>query len=207
VTVSATPMFAMVLFLVNACVGADGETAEPADSPTAKAAAKPSAAVPAAPSGASLSHMGELSVATPAQLAKLTTVFGAEDLERPKGEKPAIDWKGMSKAQRKTYMKKVVTPAAQKLFAAFDAKKYKKVTCALCHGDVSNGKYKMPNAELPKLPTTSEGFTHLREKKPATMKFMAEKVNPEVVALLGLPKWTPQNADGFGCYDCHTEAP
>ncbi len=71
------------------------------------------------------------------------------------------------------------------------------------HGaGATDGTFKMPNAELPKLPKSPEGFKELAEKKPAMMKFMRETVKPTVAALLGLEQW-PQNQKGFGCTGCH----
>jgi mono/diheme cytochrome c family protein len=117
-----------------------------------------------------------------------------------------IDWKTMDKKHRKEYMKKTVTPEMKKIFLEADAKKYKKMNCVTCHGDgATKGDFKMPNPQLPKLPTTEAGFKVLSEKKPDVMKFMATRVKPNMAALLGLPEWTPQNQNGFGCYQCHTK--
>jgi hypothetical protein len=114
----------------------------------------------------------------------------------------------MSMAERKKYMKTTVLPAMQKVFADFDAKKYKKITCATCHGTkAAETKFKMPNPELPKLPqpTDRAGFMALQQKKPEMAKFMGTKVKPTMASLLNLPEWSPSNADGFGCYGCHTK--
>jgi hypothetical protein len=119
-------------------------------------------------------------------------------------EKAKIDWEAMKKEDRKMYMKTVVLPAAQKLFAAYDAKKYKRVTCVLCHGGGgADGTFKMPNPDLPKLPATREGFMELGAKKPEAMKFMGTQVKPTLAALLGKTEFTPQNKTGFGCGGCH----
>ena len=122
-----------------------------------------------------------------------------------KPEVAKIDWATMKKAERKQYMRKQVLPAAKKLFGAFDAKKYKNVTCQTCHGakGVESGSYKMPNPEIAKLPTTPDAFKELKAKKPEMVKFMAEEVKPHMAALLGIPEWTPQTPNGFGCYGCH----
>jgi hypothetical protein len=116
-----------------------------------------------------------------------------------------IDWKSMDKKARKDYMKKTVLPQMKTLFTAVDAKKYKKMNCVTCHGEGANKDFKMPNPELPKLPTNEAGFKALQEKKPEMMKFMGTKVKPQMAALLGMPEWTPQNQEGFGCYGCHTK--
>ena len=139
----------------------------------------------------------------------------AEDAAKPapaagpgsaaKPEMAKIDWAAMKKGERKQYMRKQVLPAAKKLFGAFDAKKYKNVTCQTCHGakGVDSGSYKMPNPEIAKLPTTPDAFKELKAKKPEMVKFMAEEVKPHMAALLGMPEWTPQTPNGYGCYGCH----
>jgi len=113
----------------------------------------------------------------------------------------------MSVADKKKYMKATVLPTMKKLFQDFDAKTYKKFTCATCHGDgATDGKFKMPNAKLPKLPAPGnrDAFMALQQKKPEAVKFMGTVVKPKVAELLGLPEWSPQNMKGFGCYQCHT---
>jgi mono/diheme cytochrome c family protein len=119
---------------------------------------------------------------------------------------PKIDWAHASVAEKKKYMKSTVLPEMKKAFQEYDAKTYKKFTCATCHGDgATDGKFKMPNAKLPKLPTAQEGFMALQKKKPDAVKFMGTVVKPKMAGLLGLPEWTPQKMDGFGCYQCHTK--
>jgi hypothetical protein len=120
-----------------------------------------------------------------------------------------VDWANMSFDQRKKLMKTSVLPQLKKAFQAFDSKKYEKFTCATCHGDgATDGKFKMPNAKLPKLPppTDRAAFAALQQKKPEVVKFMGTVVTPKVAQLLGLPEWSPQNPKGFGCYACHTSA-
>jgi hypothetical protein len=120
-----------------------------------------------------------------------------------------VDWANMSFDQRKKLMKSAVLPELKKAFQSFDAKKYQKFTCATCHGDgATDGKFKMPNAKLPKLPppTDRAAFAALQAKKPEAVKFMGSVVTPKIAGLLGLPEWSPQNRKGFGCYACHTGA-
>ena len=118
-----------------------------------------------------------------------------------------IDWEKMNESQRKKYMKATVLPEMKKLFVGFD-KKYKTMTCATCHGDkAAETKFKMPNAELPKLPapTDRQGFMALQQKKPEAAKFMGTQVKPAIAALLNVDEWSPTNPKGFGCYGCHTQ--
>jgi hypothetical protein len=117
-----------------------------------------------------------------------------------------IDWEKMNESQRKKYMKATVLPEMKKLFVGFD-KKYKSMTCMTCHGDKAvENKFKMPNAELPKLPapTDRQGFMGLQQKKPDAVKFMGTQVKPAMAALLNVDEWSPTNPKGFGCYGCHT---
>jgi hypothetical protein len=143
-----------------------------------------------------------------------STPAGAADAGAPAPAAPAaapaqkIDWEHMSVADKKKYMKTTVMPEMKKVFQAYDPKGFKKFNCTTCHGDGSvNGKFKMPNAKLPKLPqpTDKAGFMALQQKKPDAVKFMGTVVKPKVAELLGLPEWSPQAPTGFACYQCHTK--
>ncbi|HMF43697.1 MAG TPA: hypothetical protein VKQ32_23645 [Polyangia bacterium] len=119
-----------------------------------------------------------------------------------------IDWAKMDENAKKQYMKKTVLPTMKKLFVAFDKKRYANMGCPTCHGDkAAEKKFKMPNAELPKLPqpTDRAGFMAIQQKKPEAVKFMGTQVKPTMAALLGVPEWAPAKPDGFGCYQCHTK--
>lgn len=123
------------------------------------------------------------------------------------GAAKQVDWEHMTFDERKKLMKVAVLPKLKKAFRAYDARKYKAFNCATCHGDGANdGKFKMPNAKLPKLPSLmdSAGFVALQQKKPEAVKFMGKVVTPKIVELLELAEWSPQNPKGFGCYGCHT---
>jgi cytochrome c553 len=118
-----------------------------------------------------------------------------------------IEWDKMSVADKRKYMKATVLPTMKKLFVEVDAKRYKAMNCATCHGKKAEAvKFKMPSAELPKLPapTDQPGFMALQEKKPDVVKFMGTKVKPTMASLLGKEEWAPNKPDGFGCYACHT---
>jgi cytochrome c553 len=119
-----------------------------------------------------------------------------------------IDWEHMTFDQKKKYMKTKVLPEIKKAFQAYDAKAYARFNCATCHGDgVDDGKFKMPNPKLPKLPkpTAQSDFLELQKKKPEAIKFMGTVVKPKMAALLGMPEWSPAVKTGFGCYRCHTK--
>ena len=118
-----------------------------------------------------------------------------------------IDWQSMDKAQKKKYMKEKVLPEMKVAFMHFDEKRFAKVNCGTCHGEGAvKGTFKMPNPELPKLPSTPAGFKELFDKKPKISQFMANEVKPKMAALLGMQPMTPENPKGFGCTHCHEVA-
>jgi cytochrome c553 len=136
-----------------------------------------------------------------------------EAAAKPAEGKPAagaakkIDWEKMSFNDRRKYMKLTVLPQMKKLFVAFDAKRYAKMTCATCHSDKGPDlKFKMPSPSLPKLPAPGDraAFMAIQQKKPEAVKFMGTQVKPKMAELLGLPEWQMNNPTGFGCYQCHT---
>jgi hypothetical protein len=103
-------------------------------------------------------------------------------------------------------MKSAVMPKMGALFHDFDAKTFAEPKCGLCHGPgAKEGNFKMPNASLPKLPASPEGFKKLKEKKPEVFEFMAQKVEPQTAALLGEEPFDMKTQKGFGCFDCHTK--
>jgi hypothetical protein len=119
---------------------------------------------------------------------------------------PQVAWAAMTFEQRKAYMKTAVLPKMKGLFVAFDGTRYSNFSCTTCHGDgATNGKFKMPNPKLPKLPATPDGFKQLMADKPEIMEFMAKQVKPTMASLLGLPEFTPETHAGFGCMECHTK--
>ena len=144
-----------------------------------------------------------------------TSAAIAAEAEAPKAPSAAavaagkkIDWEKMDAAAKKKYMKTTVLPTMKKLFVAVDKKHYSNMSCETCHGKkAADNKFKMPNAELPKLPqpTDRAGFMALQQKKPEIVKFMGSEVKPTMAALLGKPEWQPNNPNGFGCYGCHTK--
>ena len=170
-----------------ACGG--GNTASPP--PAAPVASESAAATSAAPATSS---------AAPAASSAAPT---ADKVVGP----PDVKWADMDKKQRGKYMAMVVLPKMRDLFTEFDPKAFATVTCATCHGkDAKEREFKMPNPGLFVLPSAPAEFGKLMKDKPTWVKFMGEKVKPEMAKLLGKEPFDMKNPKPgtFGCADCHT---
>lgn len=120
----------------------------------------------------------------------------------------AIAFKDMNHEQRLAFMKQTVLPAMQATFQEFDSKKFAEFNCKTCHGaGVADGSFKMPNPALPVLPGSMDKFMAYAKdpKHEPWVKFMAEKVKPQMAKLLQKPEFDPATNKGeFGCNACHT---
>jgi len=121
-------------------------------------------------------------------------------------EEPAapLGWSEMSQDQKTEHMQTAVMPKMGEVFSAFDAERYAKITCVTCHGaGAKKGEFAMPSPDLPKLPPNGQ-FEELMESKADVMKFMIEKVGPEMAGTLpGVEPYNPETHEGLGCYNCH----
>jgi hypothetical protein len=110
---------------------------------------------------------------------------------------PETPWAEMDHAERQAYMASAVLPHMQASFAGFDAERFAEFECATCHvTGAARGDFTMPDPGLPNL-------AHFRrehmKKHPETVRFMWEKVEPEMHALLGGKAY----ARKFNCRACH----
>jgi len=151
----------------------------------------------------------EPTAATRSDMPAPALTGGAATTAAPVGAEPQtaeIAWKDMTAEQRKLYMKSVVLPRMKAEFSSFDEKAFGNMNCATCHGaGTKDGSFKMPNPQLPKLPSDEAGFKALMEKKPDVTKFMGSRVLPEMAHLVGEAPFDTQTKRGFGCFECHTQ--
>lgn len=119
------------------------------------------------------------------------------------GPLEAGQWETLDDPTRAEFMKQVVVPEMTALFQGFDAEEFSEFDCKTCHGSgVDTGDFHMPNAELPVL--TMEKIQNPDDDHKAITEFMAMQVKPTMARLLGIPEWSPETPDGFGCTGCHT---
>jgi cytochrome c553 len=117
----------------------------------------------------------------------------------------APGWATMSRAERMAYMEDAVLPEMQRMFRAFDARKFARLTCATCHG--ANGRavqYRMPNGLDPLTPSRIPA--RYASQRPMDV-FMVRSVLPRMAQLLGKPVAPPPALTGFGCLGCHGTRP
>ena len=116
-------------------------------------------------------------------------------------------WDTWSHERKLAYMKSTVLPAERAIFARFEPVRFAKMDCETCHGaSAREGRYTMPNPDLPKLVGGKGGFEELARVQPETLRFMQQVVVPETAKLLGLPPFDMEKHVGFSCYQCHVRA-
>jgi hypothetical protein len=129
---------------------------------------------------------------------------GAEAAPAEAAPASGTPWAEMNKEQRASFMMQVVQPKMKELFQGYDATHFAKFNCSTCHGEgAKNKSFAMPDAAIPKIPATMEGFEKLKAAKPEMVKFMMETVVPEMAKLVNEPIMDPATGKGFGCGECH----
>lgn len=176
--------------LVAAC-GGGGEATPPPAAP-APSATEMASAAPAPTESAAPAASAAPSASAPAA---------------PSGPPGPGDWEKWTHDQKLAYMKSAVLPKMKDLFATFNADHYANMNCKTCHGaGASDGSFKMPNPDLPKLPKTPAEFKALATgKKAKIFAFMKDQVEPTMAQLIGEQPFDPQTKSGFGCMNCHTQ--
>jgi len=118
---------------------------------------------------------------------------------------PAGAWATMSRAEKMGFMEDTVLPEMQRMFRAFDARKFARFTCATCHGANARAvNFRMPNGLDPLTPSRIPA--RYTSQRPMDV-FMTRRVLPRMAQLLGKPVYTPQTQAGFGCFGCHGMRP
>ncbi|GAB4195718.1 MAG: hypothetical protein OHK0013_02200 [Sandaracinaceae bacterium] len=118
---------------------------------------------------------------------------------------PPRPWHQMSHDEQVYWMVSNVLPIAAEDFRAYDAERYATVTCETCHGENPEAvHYELPIASLPRLPAPGSPQWQQMQQSSA-YAFMNDVVTPTMATLLGEERWSPQNTDGFGCFECHTQ--
>ena len=140
-----------------------------------------------------------------AQPAVAASAASAAPANPPHQPGPA-EWDRWTHEQKFEWMKAGVMPKMHELFAAFDPSKFGGANCKTCHrSGASAGTFTMPDAALPKLDPTPDGFTALAKSQPKMFEFMTGQVTSTMASLLGQPAYDMKTGTGFGCFDCHTK--
>lgn len=102
-------------------------------------------------------------------------------------------------------MTHTVLPRMTRLFQTYDPKRFARVTCETCHGPGAEaGGYRMPNANNRALyPTGHPKQVELVQQQPEILRFMFNRIVPEMQALLGAEPWDAATGTGFSCFACH----
>jgi hypothetical protein len=135
-------------------------------------------------------------------LTTLLLVVSCKAKEATVPEGASKTWPEMSTGDRIEHMSSVVSPRMKALFQDFDKARFSDFGCPTCHGEgAEDGGFAMPNPSLPTL-DASGLFKQHRKEAPEITRFMWKEVEPEMAALLGLPK----GEEGLHCASCHPMA-
>jgi len=112
---------------------------------------------------------------------------------------PEQPWEEMTFEQRKAHMSARVLPHMRATFQSHDAERFASFDCTTCHASgAAAGDYAMPDPALPHL--VRKNFrTEIQAKHPEMVRFMWERVEPEMARLVG----TKAGRTRFNCRDCH----
>jgi hypothetical protein len=137
---------------------------------------------------------GENAASPPAAAASAATPPGPDE------------WDKWSHEKKIDYMKAAVMLKLGGAFHDLDGAKFAAPKCTLCHSaGALDGSFKMPDANLPKLPADPADFKAVAAKNPQMFDFMVKTVTPQMAALVGEQPYDPTTKTGFGCFECHTK--
>ena len=115
------------------------------------------------------------------------------------------EWANWSHEKKLEFMRGTVEATEKALFVEYDPKRYANFTCTTCHGSGAlNGKFKMPNPDLPKWPGGADAFRELKQRDPKMLTFMQLVIVPVTARLLGVKEFDMASHTGFSCFQCHT---
>ena len=121
---------------------------------------------------------------------------------------PSKAWATMSFNEKRAYMADSVVGTMAELFEQYDNKRYSGFGCDACHGkNMRETNFAMPSSELPALYATgTEQQKQMVRDKPEMVRFMFNKVLPNMQKLLGAEPWDDESKTGFSCFNCHPKA-
>ena len=121
---------------------------------------------------------------------------------------PTADgWATMAAAEKREWMAHEVTPRMMAMFQEFDGERYADFSCRTCHGDGVTSDFAMPSNSLPALHATGtpEQQQMVTQYNPM-IRFMFQRVLPNMQTLVGGQEYNEQTQEGFSCYSCHPHA-
>lgn len=121
---------------------------------------------------------------------------------------PPEPWESMTTDAKQDWMIAEVMPRMATLFEEYDAERFGGANCATCHGASARDRnFAMPNPNIMALhPTGTPEQQQMVQDHPQMVRFMFQKVLPQMQTLLGAEEYNAETQEGFSCYACHPSA-
>lgn len=104
-------------------------------------------------------------------------------------------------------MREQVLPDFKARFQAYDPVKYANFGCGSCHGpNAAARNYAMPNPDSEPLPLDGT-LAYARKQDSKATEFMLDSIHPRMAELLGEPRYSETEPNGFRCTRCHAVLP